>query len=69
MNREYNVRIASPMPENCTVFSAANGDDILRLCNNGDIYVRGRLAETDSEVVNALRDFIKEQSQNDTRRI
>jgi hypothetical protein len=61
MNTEYNVRIVSPMPENLIILRADNGDDILRLCFNGDIYVRGRLAESDSEVVNALRDFIKEQ--------
>jgi hypothetical protein len=46
---------------NTIVFSNKNIDEpILKLCENGDIFVHGRLADTDVEVVNALRDFIKE---------
>jgi hypothetical protein len=46
---------------NTIVFSNKNIDEpILKLCENGDIFVHGRLADTDMEVVNALRDFIKE---------
>jgi len=32
---------------------------ILSFRENGDIYVKGRLAENDKEVVNALREFLK----------
>tara|TARA_R110000823_G_scaffold1671_3_gene6525 strand:+ start:19 stop:204 length:186 start_codon:yes stop_codon:yes gene_type:complete len=47
--------------ENTFVFSNKNPDEpILKLCENGDIFVHGRLADTDMEVVNALRDFINE---------
>ena len=46
---------------NTFVFSNKNIDEpILKLCENGDIFVHGRLADTDMEVVNALRDFINE---------
>jgi hypothetical protein len=35
--------------------------EILKLCENGDIFVKGKLAENDKEVVNALREFLKGQ--------
>lgn len=35
--------------------------EILKLCENGDIFVKGKLAENDKEVVDALREFLKEQ--------
>ena len=34
-----------------------SGEEILKLCENGDIYVKGRLAENDKEVVDAFREF------------
>lgn len=33
-------------------------EPILKLCPNGDIFVKGRLVENDIEVVRALREFI-----------
>lgn len=46
-----------------TIFfiNGEKNEHILRLCNNGDIFVKGRLAENDKEVVNALREFLKSQ--------
>lgn len=35
--------------------------EILKLCENGDIFVKGKLAENDKEVVDALREFLKGQ--------
>ncbi len=35
--------------------------EILKICGNGDIFVKGRLAENDKEVVDALREFLKGQ--------
>jgi hypothetical protein len=32
--------------------------EILKLCENGDVFVKGRLAENDKEVVDALREFL-----------
>ena len=40
-------------------FFSGDGDEILRLCDNGDIFVHGRLAENDREVVEGLRAFLK----------
>ncbi len=38
-----------------------SNQEILKLCKNGDIFVKGRLAENDKEIVDALRKFLKEQ--------
>jgi hypothetical protein len=38
-----------------------SNQEILKLCENGDIFVKGRLAENDKEVVDALREFLKGQ--------
>ena len=37
------------------------GREILKLCENGDIFIKGKLAENDKEVVDALREFLKGQ--------
>jgi hypothetical protein len=34
-------------------------EEILKLCENGDIFVKGKLIENDKEVVDALREFLK----------
>jgi len=33
--------------------------EMLRLCPNGDIYVKGKLTENDKEVVEGMRQFLK----------
>jgi hypothetical protein len=38
-----------------------SSQEILKLCENGDIFVKGKLAENDKEIVDALREFIKGQ--------
>lgn len=45
---------------NVITFNTDPVTEILRLENNGDIYIRGKLAENDKEVVNALRDFLND---------
>ena len=35
--------------------------EILKLCENGDIYVKGKLVENDKEVVDAMREFLSAQ--------
>lgn len=40
----------------------ATTEPILKLCPNGDIFVKGRLVENDKEVVEALREFILKRS-------
>ena len=41
------------------VFYSNDAEEILRLCDNGDIYVHGHLAENDKDVVDGLREFLK----------
>jgi hypothetical protein len=36
-----------------------DGNVLLELCGNGDIMVKGKLATTDIEVVDAMREFLK----------
>lgn len=41
-------------------FEVNNGGlEILRLCPNGDIYVKGRLIENDKELVDGLREWLE----------
>jgi hypothetical protein len=37
----------------------AGGYEMLRLCSNGDIYVKGNLVTNDCQVVDALKEWIK----------
>jgi hypothetical protein len=41
------------------VISGHGGKEFLRFKPNGDIYVQGRLAENDKEVVEGIRRFLK----------
>lgn len=52
-----------PLEQNTTFFLQRDksNQEILKLCDNGDIFVKGRLAENDKEVVDALREFLKVQ--------
>jgi hypothetical protein len=35
--------------------------EILKLCENGDIFVKGKLVENDKEVVDAMREFLNKK--------
>jgi hypothetical protein len=51
-----------PQEQNTISFVQDNGArEILKLCENGDIFIKGKLAENDKEVVDALREFLKGQ--------
>lgn len=57
-----NLKLSSDVPveENAIIFSQENGaKEILKLAQNGDIYVRGKLVENDLDVVEAMREFLK----------
>lgn len=41
-------------------FVMSNGETIMKFAPNGDIFVRGRLAENDIEVVNTMRTFLRQ---------
>ena len=59
--KDKNLAICNFVPdENTIYFHTDSVTEILRMENNGDIYIRGKLAENDKEVVDALRDFLKE---------
>lgn len=44
-----------------TIEFASGGDSVLRFEPNGNIYIFGRLAENDTEVVNGMRVFLRGQ--------
>lgn len=50
-------------PSGDIIFSVQNGLEILKLCGNGNILVKGKLVTKDLEVVEALKDFILEAKQ------
>lgn len=51
-----------PHEQNTIFFAQDNSKrEILKLCGNGDIFVKGKLTENDKEVVDALREFLKGQ--------
>jgi hypothetical protein len=60
-----NIKLTSvsPQEQNTILFLQVDkqNQEILKLCENGDIFVKGKLAENDKEVVDALREFLKGQ--------
>lgn len=49
------------IPGNHSLFkvNSPKGEEILKIDNNGDFFVRGKLIENDKEIVEAFRDFLK----------
>ena len=41
-------------------FGVAGNHDLIRLCENGDIYIKGKLVTNDLDVVNGMRIFLTE---------
>jgi hypothetical protein len=59
-----NIKLTSVVPQEQNTISFVQDNaarEILKLCENGDIFVKGKLAENDKEVVDALREFLKGQ--------
>jgi hypothetical protein len=57
---EMNKRaLLSPKIEESAITFTVEGQDLLVLRPNGEIYVKGNLATTDLEVVNAMREFLQ----------
>lgn len=52
-----------PSLDQSTIFfqNDNSGKAILKLCSNGDIFVKDRYVENDKEVVDALREFLIQQ--------
>lgn len=64
LNNENNLaQILVPKEQNTIFFITKDNTnkEILKVCENGDIFVNGKLAENDKEVVEALRQFLKSQ--------
>jgi len=57
-----------PTQEDCTIIKqdskditfSTSGKEVLSLKENGDIFVHGRLAENDKEVVDGMRQLLKQ---------
>lgn len=48
------------LEEDSIIFCVNHGQkEMLKLCANGDIFVQGKLIESDLEVVEGLRNFLK----------
>lgn len=52
-----NVKINEP----AIMQIVANGEEVIRFEQNGDIFVRGKLTENDKEVVEEFRCFLTNQ--------
>jgi hypothetical protein len=62
-HQENRIIVSSDQsPVNNLVFRSVQPSvEILKLCANGDIFVKGKLVENDKEVVGALREFLISQ--------
>jgi hypothetical protein len=52
-----------PQERNTIFFTVNNNvnEPILKLCENGDIFVKGKLIENDKQVTDAMREFLRGQ--------
>ena len=44
--------------DNTIKFFTKDSNEILKLCDNGDIFVKGKLIKNDKEIVDAMREFL-----------
>lgn len=57
---ESDIKLGGQLSENTIAFNVNTVEEpILVLKENGDIFVKGRLAENDKEVVSAMREFLR----------
>ena len=59
----------SSLESNTITFKTNDYLEIIKLCDNGDIFVKGNLVENDKEVVVALREFITIINSNEDSRV
>ena len=48
----------SELEPNTITFTTTDTVEIIKLCENGDIFVKGKLIENDKELVDAMREFL-----------
>ena len=60
MSKEENTfRLKGTEVEPSTIsFNISDTTEIIKLCENGDIFIKGKLIENDKEVVDAMREFL-----------
>ena len=46
------------LESNTITFQMTDTTEIIKLCKNGDIFIKGKLIENDKEVVDAMREFL-----------
>jgi len=61
---KMDLKIEHETKNNIILFHTDEITEIIKLCNNGDIYIRGKLVENDKEVVNGMRDFLNLPNSN-----
>lgn len=57
---EFGKILVGSTEEPSISFNGKDGIELLKLCNNGNVYVGGRLTENDKEVVEAFRMFLRD---------
>ena len=58
-----NLKLLAPAsdmePNTITFHTGDETEPILKLCQNGDIFIKGKLVENDLEVVEGMRKFLE----------
>jgi len=60
MSNENISTLGTKEEANEIVFSTGGTPEIIKLCANGDIFVKDKLIENDKEVVDAMREFLRQ---------
>ena len=55
-------------PDVGDIIISTRAGEMLRLCGNGDIYVKTKLVENDKDVVQGMRDLLTECKLDEARR-
>ena len=60
---KYTLTLEPNLAPNTISFHTGNSivDPFITLCENGDIFIKGKLIENDIEVVDAMREFLTQQ--------
>ena len=63
MTEDLDLSIQAPLEENSITFSCG-AKEMVKLCGNGDIFVKGNLASNDQEIVDTFREFLSYVKEN-----
>jgi hypothetical protein len=60
MKNDDLILTPSDMGPNTIIFHTGDGTEpMIKLCQNGDIFIKGKLVENDLEVVEGMREFLE----------